>query len=124
MHRRGHTDSDLSVEVPDASVIFCGDLIWNRMFPNYVDAVPSDLSRHVRALLSEPAERWIPGHGALGDRAAVMAGVLAARGVDAANRMGERAVAGADPHLDRLEAALVEEALELGRDALGGGPAA
>jgi hypothetical protein len=60
----------------DPRLVWCGDLVWNGLFPNYVDAVPSDLSRHVRALLSEPAERWIPGHGALADRAAV-AGYLA-----------------------------------------------
>src|SRR5690606_12199380 len=35
--RRGHTESDLTAEVFDASVAFCGDLVWNGMFPNYVD---------------------------------------------------------------------------------------
>jgi len=42
--RSGHTDSDLSLEVDDPSVVFCGDLVWNNMFPNYVDAIPSKLS--------------------------------------------------------------------------------
>jgi glyoxylase-like metal-dependent hydrolase (beta-lactamase superfamily II) len=74
--RSGHTRSDLAVVLDDPRLVWCGDLVWNGLFPNYVDAIPSDLSRHVRALLSEPAERWIPGHGALADRAAV-AGYLA-----------------------------------------------
>lgn len=69
--RSGHTRSDLAVVLEDPRLVWCGDLVWNGLFPNYIDAAPTDLSRHVRALLSEPAERWIPGHGALADRAAV-----------------------------------------------------
>ena len=37
----GHTASDVTVDVPDAGVLFCGDLVWNAMFPNYVDARPA-----------------------------------------------------------------------------------
>ena len=68
--RRGHTDSDLSVEVPDASVVFCGVLIWNAMFPNYVDAIPSRLSREVRVMRLLDASTYVPGHGLLADGAA------------------------------------------------------
>lgn len=63
--RRGHTDSDVSLEVSDPSVIFCGDLVWNGMFPNYVDAVPSRLSLNVRMLQSADASVYVPGHGPL-----------------------------------------------------------
>jgi len=63
--RRGHTDSDVSLEVSDPSVVFCGDLVWNGMFPNYVDAVPSRLSLNVRLLRSLDAGAWVPGHGPL-----------------------------------------------------------
>ena len=63
--RRGHTDSDVSLEVSDPSVIFCGDLVWNGMFPNYVDAVPSRLSLDVRMLQSAGASTYVPGHGPL-----------------------------------------------------------
>lgn len=61
--RSGHTTSDLSVLVDDPAVMFGGDLLWNRFFPNYVDAIPSVLSRSVRALNSEKAVVRVPGHG-------------------------------------------------------------
>lgn len=67
--RRGHTDSDVSLEVTDPAVVFCGDLVWNGMFPNYVDAVPSRLSLNVRMLRSLGAATYVPGHGALADAA-------------------------------------------------------
>lgn len=63
--RGGHTPSDVSVEVDDADVVYCGDLVWNRMFPNYRDAIPSRLSTDVRALVSGPRTRYVPGHGPL-----------------------------------------------------------
>ena len=48
--RAGHTDSDVSLELDDPSIVFCGDLFWNAMFPNFVDAVPTKLSASVHAL--------------------------------------------------------------------------
>ena len=69
--RQGHTRSDLVVVLEDPRLVWCGDLVWNGLFPNYMDATPSELSHHVRALLGEDAERWLPGHGSLADRAAV-----------------------------------------------------
>jgi glyoxylase-like metal-dependent hydrolase (beta-lactamase superfamily II) len=67
--RAGHTRSDVSIEIDDPSVVFCGDLLWNRMFPNYVDAIPSRLSRAVRALIRERSTTYVPGHGPLADGA-------------------------------------------------------
>jgi glyoxylase-like metal-dependent hydrolase (beta-lactamase superfamily II) len=67
--RDGHTDSDVSVEISDPSVVFCGDLVWNEMFPNYVDATPSRLSANVRLLRALGATTYVPGHGPLADAA-------------------------------------------------------
>jgi glyoxylase-like metal-dependent hydrolase (beta-lactamase superfamily II) len=64
--RSGHTDSDLSLELEDPSVVFCGDLFWNAMFPNFVDAVPTKLASAVRALRRTRDTVYIPGHGAIG----------------------------------------------------------
>jgi glyoxylase-like metal-dependent hydrolase (beta-lactamase superfamily II) len=69
--RRGHTESDVTVEVTDPSVVFCGDLVWNEMFPNYVDATPSRLSQAVRLLRATGADTYVPGHGPLADAAAI-----------------------------------------------------
>lgn len=59
----GHTPSDVSLRVDDSPVLFCGDLMWNGMFPNFVDAVPSRLTRSVRALRASGATTFVPGHG-------------------------------------------------------------
>jgi glyoxylase-like metal-dependent hydrolase (beta-lactamase superfamily II) len=61
--REGHTSSDLSVEVVDPRVVWCGDLVWIGMFPNFMDATPSRQTAHVRKLAAEPATLWVPGHG-------------------------------------------------------------
>jgi len=61
--RQGHTESDLTVEVVDPRVVWCGDLVWIGLFPNFVDATPSRQTAHVRKLLAEPAMLWVPGHG-------------------------------------------------------------
>ncbi|HVX41779.1 MAG TPA: MBL fold metallo-hydrolase [Gemmatimonadaceae bacterium] len=64
--RIGHTDSDLSLELADPSIVFCGDLFWNAMFPNFVDAIPSKLAQSVRALRRTRDTTYVPGHGAIG----------------------------------------------------------
>ena len=70
--RRGHTASDLTVEVDGGEgPVWCGDLVWNAMFPNYVDATPSRLSRAVAALRALPATTFVPGHGPLADAEAM-----------------------------------------------------
>ena len=70
--REGHTASDLTVEVDGSEgPVWCGDLVWNAMFPNYVDATPSRLSRSVRALGRLPAAVFVPGHGPLADAEAM-----------------------------------------------------
>ncbi|MCH7532828.1 MAG: MBL fold metallo-hydrolase [Gemmatimonadetes bacterium] len=84
--RRGHTDSDVSIEIADPSVVFCGDLVWNGMFPNYVDAVPNQLSQNVRVLRRREPTTYVPGHGPLADDAAVGAYIELLDDVEAAAR--------------------------------------
>jgi len=64
--RSGHTDSDISLELEDPSIVFCGDLFWNAMFPNFVDAIPTKLAASVRALRRTRDTVYVPGHGAIG----------------------------------------------------------
>ena len=61
--RRGHTASDVTLELEDPSVVFTGDLVWNAMFPNYVDAMPTELAKATRALRRARTTTYVPGHG-------------------------------------------------------------
>jgi glyoxylase-like metal-dependent hydrolase (beta-lactamase superfamily II) len=61
----GHTPSDLTVEIHDPHVIWAGDLLWNGIFPNYVDAIPTRLSQSVRDVLKAPEAICVPGHGTI-----------------------------------------------------------
>jgi glyoxylase-like metal-dependent hydrolase (beta-lactamase superfamily II) len=63
--RSGHAASALTARVDDPAVLFGGDLLWNHFFPNYVDAIPSVLSREVRALAGHEQMIRVPGHGAI-----------------------------------------------------------
>ena len=67
--REGHTSSDVTVEIDEPRVTWCGDLVWKDMFPNYVDAKPSRLMRAVRATLGDVGATFVPGHGEMSDRA-------------------------------------------------------
>lgn len=70
--RAGHTASDLSVRVDDPDVLFCGDLVWNGMFPNYVDAIPTRLWTACTELLADERTIYVPGHGALAEHGEVL----------------------------------------------------
>ena len=65
--RSGHTDSDVTVEVVDPKVIFCGDLFFNRMFPNYSNATPSKLEEYLKQISAAKDVTYIPGHGPVAD---------------------------------------------------------
>jgi len=66
--RAGHTPSDVSIELAEPSTVWCGDLVWNHMFPNYRDAIPSLLSQSVRDLVRSRETTYVPGHGPLAGR--------------------------------------------------------
>ena len=66
--REGHTSSDVTVEIDDPRVVWCGDLVWKGLFPNYRDARPTRLIRHVREVLADRDALYVPGHGDASDR--------------------------------------------------------
>ncbi len=72
---RGHTDHDLAVAVPDAGVVFAGDLVEEGADPMMEDAFPQEWATTLRTLLAKPAAEladvWVPGHGDVVDRAFV-----------------------------------------------------
>jgi glyoxylase-like metal-dependent hydrolase (beta-lactamase superfamily II) len=67
-HGRGHTDGDISVHVPDANVLFAGDLVENGAPPSFGDGYPIEWPDAVERLLPLARGAVVPGHGAVGDR--------------------------------------------------------
>jgi glyoxylase-like metal-dependent hydrolase (beta-lactamase superfamily II) len=65
---RGHTDADIVVLVPDAGVLFAGDLLENDATPWFGDAYPIDWADTVARMLPFVAGPVVPGHGSVGDR--------------------------------------------------------
>src|SRR5690606_39979464 len=86
----GHTASDVSVELEDPHVVWCGDLVWNGMVPNYVDAIPTRLGASVHALLERGAPVYVPGHGGTADAAGLQPYVSLLDDVEAAARRAIR----------------------------------
>jgi glyoxylase-like metal-dependent hydrolase (beta-lactamase superfamily II) len=62
----GHTGGDLVVGVPDAKVLFCGDLLWRKYPPNIIDGTVSKWIATVtdfQHLPNASAMTFVPGHG-------------------------------------------------------------
>jgi cyclase len=65
--RPGHTGGDSLVGVPDADVLFAGDLFWNATVPNLVDADTAAWQKTLEGLLDAfPRAAFVPGHGEVG----------------------------------------------------------
>jgi glyoxylase-like metal-dependent hydrolase (beta-lactamase superfamily II) len=60
----GHTGGDSVVTVPDADVVFAGDLVWQKHLPNLIDATTSDWVKTLEKLLADhPGATFVSGHG-------------------------------------------------------------
>ena len=70
---RGHTDNDIVAAVPDAGVLFAGDLVEESGPPAFHDAFPLEWPDTTSALLALASGPVVPGHGAVVDRAFVAA---------------------------------------------------
>jgi cyclase len=66
----GHTGGDSVVMIPDAKVVFCGDLFWRKTLPNLIDASTEKWMETLEDLQT-PAPSgalvYVPGHGDPGD---------------------------------------------------------
>ncbi|AWS41027.1 MBL fold metallo-hydrolase [Streptosporangium sp. 'caverna'] len=70
---RGHSSNDLVVHVPDAGVVFAGDLVENGAPPAYGDAYPLEWPGTVDGVLGLAGDGTVvPGHGDPVDRAFVV----------------------------------------------------
>lgn len=68
---RGHTNGDIVVAVPDAGVLFAGDLLEEGATPYFGDGYPIDWPATVERMLPHVGGPVVPGHGAVGDRSFV-----------------------------------------------------
>lgn len=60
----GHTGGDSVVVVPDARVVFGGDLLWKDHIPNLIDASTAQWIESLAQMRSGySGSTWIPGHG-------------------------------------------------------------
>ena len=60
----GHTGSDLVVSVPDARVVFCGDMLWKEHVPNLIDSSTAAWIQSLDAMQKDyGVSTWVPGHG-------------------------------------------------------------
>jgi cyclase len=60
----GHTGGDVFAYVPDANVVFTGDLGWSNTLPNLVDATVTDWVPTLDKILGQyPNAKYVPGHG-------------------------------------------------------------
>lgn len=64
----GHTDNDIVVTVPDAAVLFAGDLLENAPAPGFGDSYPISWPETGQALLALVDGVVVPGHGDPFDR--------------------------------------------------------
>ena len=70
----GHTGGDSVVIVPDADVVFTGDLFWDHNLPNLIDAnTEQQIATNDRFLMDYPKATFVPGHGETGQAADVKA---------------------------------------------------
>ncbi len=66
----GHTGGDVFAYVPDAKVVFTGDLGWSKTLPNLVDATVLEWIPTLDKLLSQyPMAKFVPGHGGVAEAA-------------------------------------------------------
>ncbi len=60
----GHTGGDSVVVIPDANVVFGGDLVWQKHLPNLIDATTDAWIKSLDTLLQEhPTATFVSGHG-------------------------------------------------------------
>jgi cyclase len=66
----GHTGGDLTVGVPDAHVLFTGDMLWRKVAPNLIDGSVAEwqaTDAGFTAMPDAPRTTYVPGHGDIAD---------------------------------------------------------
>jgi glyoxylase-like metal-dependent hydrolase (beta-lactamase superfamily II) len=69
----GHTGGDSVVSIPDAHVVFCGDLLWKEHVPNLIDASTQAWIESLNAMQKDYGQStWVPGHGGVANGSDVL----------------------------------------------------
>jgi glyoxylase-like metal-dependent hydrolase (beta-lactamase superfamily II) len=66
----GHTGGDLTIAVPDAHVLFAGDMLWRKIPPNLIDGSVKEWAATDADFINLPdaaQTRFVPGHGDVAD---------------------------------------------------------
>ena len=66
----GHTGGDLTIAVPDAKVLFSGDMLWRKVPPNLIDGSVKEWAATDADFMRMPdaaRTRFVPGHGDVAD---------------------------------------------------------
>jgi glyoxylase-like metal-dependent hydrolase (beta-lactamase superfamily II) len=66
----GHTGGDLTVAVPDARVLFAGDMLWRKVAPNLIDGSVAEwqaTDADFAAMPDAARTTYVPGHGDVAD---------------------------------------------------------
>lgn len=70
----GHTGGDSTVVIPDADVVFTGDMFWNHCLPNLIDAdTRAQIASNKTFETDYPGAVFVPGHGETGSSSDVAA---------------------------------------------------
>ena len=93
---RGHTDNDIVVIVPDADVMFAGDLLEADATPYFGDGFPIDWPDTVGRLVELVTGPVVPGHGTVGDRAFAVRQMFEFREVAELARLVDHGLLGID----------------------------
>src|SRR5689334_20976508 len=59
----GHTGGDLVIAVPDAKVMFTGDMLWRKIAPNLIDGSVKEWLATDAAFAGMSDTTFVPGHG-------------------------------------------------------------
>lgn len=66
----GHTGGDVLAYIPDANVVFMGDLGWSKTLPNLVDATVNEWIPTLDNVLAQHGTaKFVPGHGGVAEAA-------------------------------------------------------
>ncbi len=93
---RGHTDNDIVAIVPDADVLFAGDLVEADAPPFFGDSYPLDWPATVERMVEYVTGAVVPGHGTVGDRAFAVRSMTELRTIAELATLVDKGVIGID----------------------------